>query len=441
MRSTDIKQALSIELKIITGEKDRMNKTLPFTSEQAREWQKQFPTPFYVYDEAGIRETVRKLYAAFSWNEGFREYFAVKALPTPAVLRILEDMGCGADCSSVPEIMLAKGSRISGKRIMFTSNETTPAEYRAAREAGAIINLDDITQIENLENACGIPETVCCRYNPGEFRFADNAIMGHMYDTKFGMTKEQLFTSLGTLREKGASRFGIHAMLASCSLEQGYYPALARELFGLALEIRETLGITLSFVDMAGGIGIPYRPEQEPIDISEAGEGVRRVYEEMLRSNGIELPLFTEMGRYITGPHGYLLTTVVGKKHIWKEYVGVDASPADLIRPAMYGAYHHITVSGKEEAPADETVDVVGALCENNDKFAVDRPLPHTEIGDLLVIHDAGAHGRSMGYNYNGRLRCAEYLLKTDGTLQMVRRAETAADYFATFDIDPEFNY
>ncbi len=416
-------------------------KKLPFTYEQVREWQKQAPTPFYVYDEAGIRKTVRDLYAAFSWNQGFREYFAVKALPTPAVLRILEEMDCGADCSSVTEVMLAKGSGISGERIMFTSNETTAAEYRGARDAGAIINLDDITQIENLENACGIPETVCCRYNPGEFQYATNAIMGHMYDTKFGMTKEQLFTSLRTLKEKGASRFGIHAMLASCSLEQGYYPALARELFGLVLEIRETLGITLSFVDMAGGVGIPYKPEQEAIDIAKAGEGVREVYEEMLRPNGIELSLFTEMGRFITGPHGYLLTTVVGKKHIWKEYIGVDASPADLLRPAMYGAYHHITVAGKENCPADQTVDVVGALCENNDKFAIDRPLPPVEIGDVLVIHDAGAHSRSMGYNYNGRLRCAEYLLKPDGSLRMVRRAETPADYFATFDIDTDFDF
>jgi diaminopimelate decarboxylase len=324
---------------------------------------------------------------------------------------------------------------------MFTSNETTTAEYRGARDAGAIINLDDITQIENLENACGIPETVCCRYNPGEFQYATNAIMGHMYDTKFGMTKEQLFTSLRTLKEKGASRFGIHAMLASCSLEQGYYPALARELFGLVLEIRETLGITLSFVDMAGGVGIPYKPEQKAIDIAKAGEGVREVYEEMLRSNGIELSLFTEMGRYITGPHGYLLTTVVGKKHIWKEYIGVDASPADLLRPAMYGAYHHITVAGKENCPATQTVDVVGALCENNDKFAIDRPLRPAEIGDVLVIHDAGAHSRSMGYNYNGRLRCAEYLLRPDGSLRMVRRAETPADYFATFDIDTDFDF
>lgn len=416
-----------------------MKKLLPFPFEQVKSWTDQYPTPFYVYDEAGIRKTVSDVYKAFAWNKGFREFFAVKATPTPAILRLLAAMDCGADCSSIPEIVLAKGSGISGQRIMFTSNETSAREYQTAREAGAIINLDDITQIENLEKACGIPETVCCRYNPGQFNYATNAIMGHMYDTKFGMKKDQLFSALKTLKEKGAAHLGIHAMLASCSLEQGYYPALARELFGLVLEIRETLGITLSFVDMAGGIGIPYRPEETPIDIIQAGESVRQAYEDMLRSNGIELPLYTEMGRFITGPHGYLLTSVVGKKHIWKEYVGVDASPADLMRPAMYGAYHHITAAGKENLPADQTVDVVGALCENNDKFAVDRPLPQTEIGDVLVIHDAGAHGHAMGYNYNGRLRCAEYLMKEDGNLQLIRRAQTMQDYFATLDIDPEF--
>ena len=418
-----------------------MNKILPFTAEQVRNWTDQYPTPFYVYDEEGIRNTVGDVTKAFYWNPGFREYFAVKALPTPAILRILAGMGCGADCSSVPEILLAAGSGMTGQRIMFTSNETTPAEYRAAREAGAIINLDDLTQVENLEKACGIPDTVCCRYNPGEFRFADNAIMGHMYDTKFGMKKEQLFEALRILSAKGASRLGIHAMLTSCSLEQEYYPALARELFGLVLEIRETLGITLSFVDMAGGIGIPYKPDQTPVDIIAAGDGVRCVYEEMLRSNGIGLPIYTEMGRFVTGPHGYLLTSVVGKKHIWKEYVGVDASPADLMRPAMYGAYHHITVSGKENSSSEETVDVVGALCENNDKFAVDRSLPHTELGDILVIHDAGAHGHAMGYNYNGRLRCAEYLMRPDGSLKMIRRAQSVQDYFSTLDIDPEFKF
>ena len=416
-----------------------MTKVLPFTSEQVRDWQSRYPTPFYVYDETGIRATVKALYDAFSWNPGFREYFAVKALPTPAVLRILAEMDCGADCASVPEILLAQGSGMTGQRIMFTSNETLASEYESARKAGAIINLDDITQVDNLEHACGIPETVCCRYNPGEFQYATNAILGHMHDTKFGMTKVQLFEALAALRQKGTKKFGIHAMLASCSLDQPYYPALARELFSLVLEIRERLGITISFADMAGGIGIPYRPEEKGIDIAAAGEGVHQAYEELLRPNGIELPIFTEMGRFVTGPHGYLLTSVVGKKHIYKEYVGVDASAADLMRPAMYGAYHHITVPGRENEPQRETVDVVGPLCENNDKFAIDRELPHTEIGDVLVIHDAGAHGHSMGYNYNGRLRCAEYLLKEDGTLKLIRRAETIADYFATLDVDEGF--
>ena len=418
-----------------------MTKTTPFTTEQVRDWQSRYPTPFYVYDETGIRETVRKINDAFAWNPGFREYFAVKALPTPAILRILAEMNCGADCASVPEILLAKGSCMTGQRIMFTSNQTLPSEYRCARESGAIINLDDLTQVGNLERSCGIPETICCRYNPGEFVYATNDIIGHMYDTKFGMKKDQLFQALAALREKGAKRFGIHAMLTSCSLEQGYYPALARELFSLVLQIRQELGITISFIDMAGGIGIPYRPGETAVDMAAAGEGVRQAYEELLHPDGIELSIFTEMGRYVTGPHGYLLTSVVGKKHIYKEYIGVDASAADLLRPAMYGAYHHISVVGKEDLPADEIVDVVGPLCENNDKFAVDRPLPHTEPGDVLVIHDSGAHGHSMGYNYNGRLRCAEYLLQPDGELRLIRRAETAVDYFATLDVDRDFSF
>ncbi len=416
-----------------------MNKTLPFSFEQIRDWKDRYPTPFYVYDEAGIRQTVQSVNAAFAWNPGFREYFAVKATPTPAVLRILSELGCGADCASVPEILLATASGMKGQRIMFTSNETLPSEYRAAREAGAIINLDDITQVENLEHACGIPETVCCRYNPGKFESFTNAFIGSSENSKFGMTGPQLFEALAALRQKGARRFGIHAMLASCSLDEGYYPALARELFSLVLEIRERLGITLSFIDLAGGVGIPYRPEEKPVDIIAIGENVRSVYDEIIRPASIDLAIFTEMGRFITGPHGYLLTTVVGKKHIHKEYVGVDASAADLMRPAMYGAYHHITAAGKDSQVPCETVDVVGPLCENNDKFAIDRQLPHTEAGDVLVIHDAGAHGHSMGYNYNGRLRCAEYMLHTDGELSLIRRAETAADYFATLDIDEEF--
>lgn len=418
-----------------------MKKTLPFDAAQVRDWTSRIPTPFYVYDEAGIRATVKAVYDAFSWNPGYREYFAVKALPTPAVLRLLSEMDCGADCASVTEVLLAKGSGMCGERIMFTSNETRPDEYRAAVSSGAIINLDDLTQVENLDQACGVPEAVCCRYNPGSFDDFTNVFIGSAADSKFGMTEAQLFEAMAQLKEKGARRFGIHSMLASCSLDEAYYPALARELFRLVLKIREQLGITVSFIDLAGGVGIPYRPEQESVNIAKVGEGVRQVYDEMIRANGLELSIYTEMGRFITGPHGFLLTTVVGKKHIHKEYIGVDASAADLIRPAMYGSYHHITVVGKEDQPCTETVDVVGPLCENNDKFAIDRALPQVEAGDVLALHDAGAHSRSMGYNYNGRLRCAEYLLRPDGSLKLIRRAETPADYFATLDIDPDFRF
>lgn len=415
-----------------------MTQQLPFTLEQARAWRESYPTPFYVYDEAGIKNCVRELYRAFSWNKGFREYFAVKALPTPAILRLLSSLGCGADCASVTELMLCRRSGIEGTHIMFSSNETSDAEYRAACELGAIINLDDITQIENLERACGVPETVCCRYNPGRFHIT-NEIMGRLYDSKFGMTPEQLMEALAKLREKGVRRFGIHAMLASCSLDEEYYPNLARELFRLVLEVREKLGISISFIDLSGGIGIPYLPSEHAVDIMAIGEGVRRAYEELIEANGMELEIYTELGRYITGPYGYLVTSVIGKKHIYKEYVGVDATACDLMRPAIYGAYHHVSVLGKEDAPRETVVDVVGSLCENNDKFAVDRALPKVELGDILVIQDAGAHGHSMGYNYNGKLRSAELLLRENGELKLIRRAETPEDYFATLDIDPEF--
>ena len=414
-----------------------MTDRLPFTLEDAQSWREQYPTPFYIYDEAGITKCVTDLYKAFSWNPGFKEYFAVKATPTPAILRLLHSLGCGCDCASAPEVLMSKRSGIQGKEIMFSSNETREEEYRVANEAGAIINLDDITQIEILERACGIPETVCCRYNPGTFANT-NDIMGHQYDSKFGMTRPQLFDALRLLKVKGAKHLGIHAMLASCSLDNGYYPQLAREMFSLVLELRKA-DVEVEFVDLSGGLGIPYQPWERPVDIFTIGEGVHRVYHDMLRSNGVELSIFMEMGRYITGPYGYLLTTAIGKKHIYKEYVGVDASASDLMRPAMYGAYHHITVLGKEYAPASTTVDVVGSLCENNDKFAVNRAMPAVDNGDILVIQDAGAHGHAMGYNYNGRLRCAELLMKPDRSVQMIRRAETIEDYFATLDVDPEF--
>lgn len=415
-----------------------MTNQLPFTLEQARRWREIYPTPFYLYDAAGIRDCVLELYKAFSWNPGFREYFALKATPTPAILRLLRDLGCGMDCASGPELAMTTRCGIRGEMIMFSSNETTAAEYRMAAEAGAIINLDDLTQLELMERACGIPEAVCCRYNPGQFQIT-NDIMGHLYDSKFGMTRPQIFDAIAALKRKGVRRFGIHCMAASCSLDNEYFPNLARELFTLALEIRKKLGVALAFVDLSGGLGIPYLPEETALDIHAVGEGVHKVYDELLASNGIHLAIYTEMGRYITGPYGYLLTTAIGKKHIYKEYVGVDASASDLMRPAMYGAYHHITVLGKEDAPAAMTVDVVGSLCENNDKFAVDRPLPAVELGDILVIQDAGAHGHAMGYNYNGRLRCAELLMEESGELRQIRRAENFHDYFATLDVDPEF--
>ena len=411
---------------------------LPFTLTQAQSWRETYPTPFYIYDEAGIRRCAQELYRAFSWNPGFCEYFAVKATPTPAILRLLAELGCGADCASVPELMMAERSGMTGHRVILSSNETLPQEYRAAAAIGAIVNLDDLTQIDHMERAIGMPDTVCCRYNPGKFQIT-NDIMGHQYDSKFGMTKQQLLDAYAILKEKGVRHFGLHCMAASCSLENGYYPALARELFRLVCEIRDTVGVTIELVDLSGGIGIPYRPEETAVDILAVGEGVRQAYEEILTPAGISLRLCTEMGRYMTGLYGHLVTTVVGKKHIYKEYVGVDATACDLMRPAMYGAYHPLTVLGKENAPAEQIVDVVGSLCENNDKFAVDRPLPAVEVGDMLVISCAGAHGRAMGYNYNGKLRCAELLLKKDGSVQCIRRAETCADYLATLDVDETF--
>lgn len=411
----------------------------PFTAAQAKAWRETIPTPFYVYDEAGIRACATDLYKAFSWNKGFKEYFAVKATPTPAILRLLASLGCGVDCASLTELMLSEKCGIVGRNIMFSSNETRPEEYREAVRLGAIVNLDDLTQIENLRAACGaLPDTVCCRYNPGKFQIT-NDIIGHLADTKFGMPEEQLIEAFRILRDGGVRHFGIHAMLASCSLEATYYPKLARELFSLALRVREQTGVAVEFIDLSGGIGIPYRPSEQAVDIFAVGAGVKEAYDEILLQNGMEVSIFTELGRYMTGPYGYLLTSVIGKKHTYKEYVGVDATACDLMRPAMYGAYHPITVLGREDEEKTLVCDVVGSLCENNDKFAVDRPLPPTELGDMLAIGAAGAHGRSMGYNYNGKLRCAEFLLKSDGSLAKIRRAETPEDYFATLDIDPAF--
>ena len=410
--------------------------------QQAQTWRERFGTPFYVYDELGITRTVKALQEAFSWNSGFTECFAVKATPTPAILRLLRSLGCGTDCASLSELVLSSASGIKGRRIMFTSNETSDEAYRKAVELGAIVNLDDITQIDVLERAAGIPDFICLRYNPGKFEIAGknatSAIMGSQADSKYGMTKEQLFEAYGILKEKGVRHFGLHCMAASCSLDSAYYPALAEMLFNIVLEVREKLGISIELTDFGGGIGIPYRPEQEPLDIGSIGKAVHEVYDRLMTANGIQVAIYAELGRYITGPHGYLVTSVRGFKHIYKEYLGVDATACDLMRPAMYGAYHHITIPGKD-GPCRK-VDVCGSLCENNDKFAVDRMLPEAEMGDIVVIHDAGAHGRSMGYNYNGFMRCGELLL-SDGEVKLIRRTECLDDLFATFDVDGEFSY
>ena len=420
-----------------------MKKELPFSVEQAKNFAKEYPTPMLIYDEQGIRETVKNVQEAFSWNPGFCEYFAVKAAPVPGILRLLESMGCGTDCASITELELSRRSGMVGERIVLSSNETEPEEYVHAAKLGGIINLDDLTQVDQLDAALqeaglAFPEMICCRYNPGKFSISSD-IMGHLYDSKYGMMKEQLFEAYRKLKDLGVKKFGLHAFLQSCSLDETYYPKLCEELFPLALEIREKTGITISFIDLSGGIGIPYRPEEKPVDIIRVGEKVHEIYDRILKAAGMEPVLCTEMGRYITGPHGYLLTKVVGLKHIYKEYVGVDASACDMMRPAMYGAYHEIRVLGKTPSENDPVVDVVGQLCENNDKFAIDRRLPKTEIGDLLIIGDSGAHGRSMGYNYNGRTRCGEYLLQKDGKLKQIRRPEELKDLFATFDIDKEF--
>ena len=420
-----------------------MQKSIPFTLEQARQWRSRFGTPFYVYDESGIRTTVSAVQKAFSWNKGFTECFAVKATPTPAIIRLLASLECGTDCASVSELVLSASSGLSGRKVMFTSNETSDEAYRKAVAIGAIVNLDDITQIENLERAAGIPDIVCLRYNPGSFtvggKDATSAIMGSQADSKYGMTKDQLFEAYKILKEKGVCHFGLHCMAASCSLDKDYYPTLAEMMFNLVVEIHDRLGIDIEITDFGGGIGIPYRPEQEPVDIISIGEAVHKVYDRIIAPKGLEVAIYTELGRFITGPHGYLVTSVRGFKHIFKEYIGVDATACDLIRPAMYGAYHHITVLGKEGGKLK--VDVCGGLCENNDKFAIDRLLPKTEMGDILVIHDAGAHGRSMGYNYNGFLRCGELLIDPEGEVKLIRRSESLDDLFATFDVDEDFSY
>ncbi|HEL2220598.1 TPA: diaminopimelate decarboxylase [Streptococcus suis] len=414
-----------------------MTKT-PFVSKEVLETiAEQFPTPFHLYDEKGIREKARALNAAFSWNKGFKEYFAVKATPTPAILKILQEEGCGVDCATDVEVLMSE--KLGFKDIMFTSNDTQAQEFVYARKVGATINLDAYEHIEFLKNVAGIPETVCLRYNPGGIFSLGTDIMDHPEESKFGMTKDQLMKGYKELKELGVKEFGIHAFLASNTVTNDYYPVLARQLFELALEIREETGVTLDFINLSGGIGVNYRPEQEPNDIAVIGEGVRKVYEEILTPAGMgQVKIFTELGRFMLAPHGHLITKVLHRKETYRTYIGVDASAANLMRPAFYGAYHHITNITRPDAPI-EVVDVAGSLCENNDKFAVNRELPRAEVGDTLVIHDSGAHGFSMGYNYNGRLRSSEILLQEDGTARMIRRAETPEDYFATiygFDFD-----
>lgn len=408
----------------------------PFASEkQLREIIEKYPTPFHLYSEAGIRETARALLAAFAWNKGYTEYFAVKATPNPVILKILRQEGCGVDCSSMTELMMAEKAGFSGREIMFSSNATPAEEFVYAKKLGAIINLDDYTHIDFLEKHAGIPETICCRYNPGgEFK-VHNKIMDSPKDAKYGFTKQQLRDGFLRLKEKGAAEFGIHAFLASNTLGGEYYPVLAAELFETAVWLKEETGIAVSFINLSGGVGIPYKPEDKPNDIADIGAGVHKAFNEVLVPAGLgETAIFTELGRFVLGPNGQLVATAVHKKNIYKDYIGLDACAANLMRPAMYGAYHHITVSGKEDAPATHVYDITGSLCENNDKFAIDRKLPEIEMGDILVLHDTGAHGFAMGYNYNGKLRSAEVLLLPDGSVMLIRRAETPEDYFATLD-------
>ena len=410
---------------------------IPFlTLEQVKEIVKTYPTPWHIYDEKGIRENAKRLKEAFGWNKGFKEYFAVKATPNPFILNILKEYDCGVDCSSMIELEMSDACGFHGKDIMFSSNETPVEEFKFANDLGAIINLDDITHIKYVEEVCGkLPKTMSARYNPGGVFTMSNGIMDNPGDAKYGMTPEQLIEAFKIMQSKGVKHFGIHAFLASNTVTNEYYPKLAGELFEFAVRIKNETGISVEFINLSGGIGIPYTPDKEPNDIFEISKGVKKVYEEVLEANGImDVAIFTELGRYMLAPYGALVTEAIHEKNTYKHYIGVDACASNLMRPAMYGAYHHLTVLGKEDDEASEVYDVVGSLCENNDKFAIDRKLPKIERGDYIYIHDTGAHGFAMGYNYNGKLRSAELLLKEDGSVKMIRRAETAKDYFATFD-------
>ncbi len=413
-----------------------MKKETFVTKQKIEEITETYPTPFHLYDERGLRENAQAVNEAFSWNPGFREYFAVKANPNPFLLKILKEYGCGTDCSSMTELLLAHELKFSGEEIMFSSNDTPPEEFVYANEIGATVNLDDFTNLAEWEKIVGsFPETMSLRFNPGGVYTLSNGIMDNPGDAKYGFTREQIIEGYRILKEKGVKRFGLHAFLVSNAVTNDYYPTLARTLFELCVEIKEKTGVSMDFINLSGGVGVAYRPEETPNDIRAIGAGVERAYREILIPAGMgNAAIYTEMGRFMLAPYGCLVTRAIHEKHTYKEYIGVDACAANLMRPAIYGAYHHITVAGKEDAPCDHTYDVVGALCENSDKFAIDRALPRIEVGDYLILHDTGAHGFSMGYNYNGRLRSAEILLKEDGGFELIRRAETPRDYFATFD-------
>ena len=419
-------------------------KTPFITKEKIEEITGTIPTPFHVYDEQGIRENARRLKQAFSWNKGFREYFAVKATPNPFIMEILQQEGCGFDCSSYTELMLSDRVGAKGSDIMFSSNATPDEDFLLARKLGAQINLDDFTHIEILDRLCGIPETISCRYNPGgEFKTSETGnVMDTPRDAKYGFTHDQLIEGYRLLKEKGAKRFGMHAFLASNTLTNDYYPVLAEIMFKTAVEIKEKAGVCLSFINLSGGVGIAYKPDQTANDIAVIGQKVQEVYNRILVPAGLgDVAIYTELGRFMLAPYGHLVATAIREKHIYKEYIGLDACAANLMRPAMYGSYHHITVAGKENAPCDHKYDITGGLCENNDKFAIDRELPKIDMGDYIIIHDTGAHGFSMGYNYNGKLRSAEVLLKPDGSFKLIRRAETPGDYFATFDFTEKYKF
>jgi len=410
-------------------------KNLPFKKVELEEIIQHYPTPFHIYDEQAIRNNVRKLLKAFSWAPGFKEYFAVKATPNPHILKILKEEGIGADCSSLPELILAKQAGIVGEEIVFSSNDTPAEEYQAAKDIGAIINLDDISHIEYLEKHVGLPEIISFRYNPGPLLEGGNDIIGYPEEAKYGLTRDQILEAYKITQSKGVKRFALHTMVISNELNTESFVATAAMMFDLVSEVYQKLGIRIEMIDLGGGIGIPYRPEQQAVDLDIVSQGVRKVYEEKIVANGLHpLKITMECGRMITGPYGYLVSTVLHKKEIYKNYVGLDACMTNLMRPALYGSYHHITVVGKEACPLDHVYDVTGSLCENNDKFAIDRNLPRIDIGDIVVLHDAGAHGHAMGFNYNGKLRSAELLLTPKGSVQMIRRAETIADYFATLD-------